>query len=98
MAYQPLDLVNKKTNFLSLPPIKYNTRGGVRSKSNDPTNFAGEDEWSEFVSGWKSSDRNATKMPITPPMFCRIMLMDELKMVLHEAFYHAQYWTENFDD
>jgi hypothetical protein len=41
---------------------------------------------------------NAMKMPITPQMFRRMMLMDELKMVPHEAFYHAQYWTEKFGE
>jgi hypothetical protein len=93
MNYQPEELLKKRYFVSSLPPV-----GGVRCESDEPTNFAGEDEWSEFETGWQSSDMYATTMPIRPPLFRFMMLMDELKMLPHEAIYHAQRWTKEKGD
>jgi hypothetical protein len=95
MNYQPFDLLKKRYFVGGQPPVSYSSRGGVRCESDDPTNLAGDEEWNDFRIGWKSSDMTATIMLIRPPMFRRMMMTNELKMVPHEAFYQSQAWTKD---
>jgi hypothetical protein len=98
MNYQSLDLIRSPYTSRTPFPRSFSTRGGVRCEDENPTNFAGDDEWNDFGSRWKSSDMAAPHLPISPPMFRRMMLTDELKMMPHEAPWHTQRWSEKVDE